>query len=411
MFKVYQPSIYGLFFKDLRKKNKDTIADLSKKTHYSSSTLSNLENTKLIPNEDKLNFLLSFYNLPTNYFQSFKSTIDCLIDQFIVGVIYINDTLVEKIFTKLTQAILPYQNTSLSLIYKMCKVIYTQYSNQSVNEQDIHFLIEHSFYFSKELQYILNVFISYYYMNQKNYSLCEHYLYQATQFNLNQHKYNQMTNYFLSLLYAQKNDFISSVKYLNYAQKDYIEHQNYKRLVHLNSIASLQYMIIGEYSKALEMNKNNLITINEMNMTLERASTLYTIAFIYIIKKDYSTALHYLFQISENLLNEKNYCAIILCLIEKNEYEKAIQFINKGLAINTNPIYVTLLHIYLNYCNNLDHKKFTRDLSNYYTQNKHLFHSLTKEYFLNNLITQYLKLGFITNLNDYLYELYILRLH
>ena len=94
-----------------------------------------------------------------------------------------------------------------------------------------------------------------------------------------------------------------------------------------------------------------------------------------------------------------------------SEYEKAIQFINKGLAINTNPIYVTLLHIYLNYCNNLDHKKFTRNLSNYYTQNKHLFHSLTKEYFLNNLITQYLKLGFITNLNDYLYELYILRLH
>lgn len=411
MFKIYQPEIYGLFFKELRKKNKYTIADLSKKTHYSSATLSNLENIKTIPNEDKLNFMLTFYHLPNDYFKSFSETIDALVDQLIIGIIYINDTVVEENLEKITQALIPYQNTSLFLVFNFCKVIHTLYYNQSVDEKDIHFLIDHSFYFSKELQYIIHVYIAYHYLQPETYDLCEHYLYQAGQFNLSQHIYNLMTNYFLALLYSKKNDIVSSMKYLNYAQKDFVEHQNYKRLINLNIISSLQYMTMGEYSKAIEVNQNNLIAIEEMNLTLERTTVLYNTAFIYIIRKEYDTALKYLLKIPKTSLSKKHYSAIAYCLIEKNEFNKAIDYINDGLKINNDLISDELLNIYLDYCQSLNIKQFAKELSNYYSKNKHLFQMLTKEYFLNILMTQYLKLGFIANMNDYLYELYMLRIH
>lgn len=133
------------------------------------------------------------------------------------------------------------------------------------------------------------------------------------------------------------------------------------------------------FSKALEVNLENLEEIQNLDIQFEKRSLLNNIAFIYFLQGNYEKAIEYYAQIDEAEMNEQHFYSYMLPLFITQDYIKAQEICEKGLAIAHLQYYQRLLNYFRQYFDDRNLSLLLKHLTNFYQRCDHHIDSFTKE--------------------------------
>jgi len=290
MYDVYNPSIYNAFLKELRQKHNLTIRDFSKKIHYSIGLLSEIENDPDLLNNGKLSVLLTYYGYDIDYLYHFDQYLNQLFPQFVHGVLYIDDTLVEQTFKELTLYFENYQNCVLYKIFELCKFIYTLYWDNNY-EGNIDELINNRVFYSPIPSSLCTIYIGRFFQIRRDFEQSFVYLCQALSKQTNDDNINGLLNFFLSTYYVHTKDIITSIKLCEQAVNYFSKAQNYRRLINTNITRGNQYLKIRDYKTALVLNNDTLKIAIENKYLMEQRSILNNLTYIFMMQNKYDEAI------------------------------------------------------------------------------------------------------------------------
>lgn len=230
------------------------------------------------------------------------------------------------------------------------------------------------------MQFIGNIIIGQYYIySKRDYDTAKYYYDEASKNMLKYDKYASLLHYVLSTYYYRKNDILQSLYYSDLALKGFAEKRNIRKLINVKMTTSLQYFEMRYFTKALEINLENLKEIKQLNLELEKRILSNNIAFIYHLMGDYTKAIEYYSQMPEAYMNEQHFYSYASVLLIMQDYEKAQELCEKGLEIASSKYYKTLLTYLYQFFEHKDLKKLTKQLIRVYNKYADELMPITKE--------------------------------
>lgn len=378
MNQVFSPSIFNQFLKEERKKRNLTISQLSETLNQSTGYISKLENSDFIVGNPKIEPLLQVYQLPNDYLTILDEKIDQYADNFLDDITFIsNDRSLS--YQKIVDFMHDYKNTILYKIVDVSHFISNTQNQIIVTEKEIELLTENISIFSDKIQSVIHIYIASYYTLILDYLSAQIYYNKSLNNTIVCNKYASLLYYHLALFYRNTHDSLKSLHYSDLATKGFAQTKNYKRLANLKTITGLQYFDMRYFSKALEVNLENLEEIQNLDIQFEKRSLLNNIAFIYFLQGNYEKAIEYYAQIDEAEMNEQHFYSYMLPLFITQDYIKTQEICEKGLAIAHLQYYQRLLNYFRQYFDDRNLSLLLKHLTNFYQRCDHHIDSFTKE--------------------------------
>lgn len=185
----------------------------------------------------------------------------------------------------------------------------------------------------------------------------------------NYHKNNAMINYHLSLLHHGCGNYEQSRKYLICAKQMFIDGFSYKRAINCDAQMANIYTRMGYYDLAIELQLSSLEVYKYMNVDSRTvALVLRNTAWVYILKKDYNSALTILEEAER--LEPKNGILIlykIWCNYSTNKFNTAKKIISENQELCKITEYRDRFKLF-EYLVNREHQKPTKQMIDHATK-------------------------------------------
>lgn len=366
MYSIYHPSIIGAFFKELRINHHYTNSQLAQLTHYSTGSISLIENNEKPLEPEKIKLFLSFFQLPAIYLDNLINYLDKDFQTLIHAFIYLDEDELHKIKDLLNNHLDPYKETTLAIALDLATLMTQLFLDKSVKPSLIKKIQSHIHYFTPLIQGIAHLFIGQYAYENNLYDLSEQNLLQARQLIPETHYYIQLLNYTYSRYFIRKGDILNAWKYIQLTTHSLTQFQNYRRLVNINILTALEYTHIQEYNKAISIYQTTLEMAIKQNMDFEIGNIYYNMALIEILRQRFSKSKSYLQAVPDGQKNDTYYRTCTYVLIRCREEKTAIDYCKKGLEVAKSGQQRSELKIFLQYLENRDGRKLCNQLAQLY---------------------------------------------
>ena len=406
MYNLYQPSVYNRFVKDLRKKNNMSIQDFSVLSSYSPASISLFENDVDILNNDKLPYILSFYQLSKDELFEFDQVITKLVENFVHDAVFLNDDSIHQTKKKIDLYMKKYESTALYSIQYLIEFIYNLYNYLPINNKLVKKIEDCCQYFVPKYKALFKIYLGAYYLEKKDFSLSKTNLDEASFYLSKEPSFECLYHYFLASYYIFTSDVPKSIYHCEEAIVLFSKSQNFNRLANSNVITANQYLKLKDYKKALSINHEVLNLALKSNDHFSLKVAYNNISFIYMMQSNFIKAEEYLEKIPKEYMKEKYYCSYLICLAENENYELGISMCKAGFFESTTPYYKYMFKIYNDYFQDKNLKKLAKNIEKAFDKFDDYLDNFEKEFLCVLLGNQYKRLGNIKKALEYYEKLH-----
>lgn len=393
MYKLYQPSTYNTYIKDLRKNKNMSIQSFAAISSYSPASISLFENDNDILNSDKLDYILSFYSSSQNDLIEFDKNITILVENFIHDAVFLDDVNIAESKNKIDQLIRKFESTSLYSIQYLIEFIYNLYNYVPISNKLIKNIENNCHFYVSKYRALFKIYLGAHYLERKEYSLAKTSFDEASFYLSKEPSFEDLYHYFLASYYVFTSDIPKSIYHCEEAIILFSKTQNFNRLSNLNIITANQYLKLKDYKKALSINLNVLQSAvkNGDNFSFRVANN--NIGFIYMMQSNFLKAEEYYSKIPIEYMKESHYYSYMICLTENDHLETAAFISNKGSNIATTPYYKYFFKIYSDYFANQNFKKLAKNIEKAFEEFDDYLDIFEREFLCVLLANQYKRLG------------------
>ena len=406
MYSLYTPQAYNLYLKNLRKDQNISIKDMSKNLNYSTATISHIENSKDILNNEKLNVYLNHFKLESSVLLDFDIRIYELFNDFISAIEYIEEDGIEESYMNIVEYLSPYKNTVLYSVYYLVNFIYCMVNYQSISNEVFAGLLNSIDYFTVEQKSIAEIYMGVYYFERKDYDQSKLHFDNASFYLSKNSKFSGLYHYFIASYYIFTSDLGNSIAHCEQAISIFLKSHNFKRLTNTNIIIGNQHLKSKNYTLALQTNKELLDLAYKNNDLFSQRVALNNIAYIYMLNCDFESAIDCFEKMPESKMQASHYCSYVICLAETNQNEKGISICEKWTPSTTNAYYKQLFKCYYQNFKKNDYKKLSKEIEKTYYKYQKEIDDFDKEFIFILLSYRFKKEGNTKKALEYFEKLY-----